>query len=1094
MQSVFKNISFLKLLFFVSIFFGLLFSLITTTPVGAANKPIVRDACYGIDNTYQTNYKSPYVTTNYMCLGKDISSELRFFQFVVNLPGVIKDASVSAVNGNNQRISFNNTGDDKTYVSIPSRGAGVYGQGMGYGALTPSSGCNKDKSNLITITAKGNGKSVTIPQINLCSFSSETRTLIPVDATGLTDDKGGVGNISSIIGEFGSVRDDPIAASEKYGLYQKEGIVSIKLSGTATQTDKDGSWYELKDGKLNIPSLKPGPYSLVFTYSDKLVAANSSVGDVSDQAADNLTFTQNNFTVRANEPFNLTPGGIQYKDSGNTVVVGPVTDNELDTKTSCVIDLTGWIICGIAQTIAKAMDGIYGLLASMMNVQPISVDFNDPNNALYNVWSQMRNIANVAFVISFLIIIFSQLTSVGVTNYGVKKLLPRLVLAAILVNVSYFIAAIGVDLSNIAGKGIYDILVDTAGDVNARIAFGWEGLIGALLGGALITGVAAGALVVTYAAAPTAVLWLALPLLLGVILAVFVAVFILAARQALIVILVVLSPLAFVAFLLPNTEKLFTLWRKSFTTMLVFFPIFAIIFGGSQVAGMLIIGTAGTSGDQGLLILLGMFTMVAPLIITPLLVRFSGGVIGQLAGMVNNKNKGLLDRTRKFSQGKADLAGKRSLRKPDTLNKFGKPTLLSRGRRIARRLDASQRNDQTMGKVYDNEAESIWANSEGGKKSLDALAKTGLQSEVDKNTAGIRLEGTAPLDLTMKVKSTKLELDAAKAKSNQMAIEATTNSGATHLGVLDPGTRVDFQNAQRALDVSEAATNSAKRIQQREFDETLAIGGRVATSAAGIDSQGIPRVVAQAVESERKAYETSVASYSVLLAQQGLVDSKGKPEVRDPITGTVTTAAIADTPGNGTLIGKAIDRSISLEEREAAGRAIVATGNIDSIAPYQDYLATALSTATAAGDTVEIQNVKALQKAYSATISSSPGKPVGLGAGEQAAMRTGDYMAPSAGTVSIVVDTATGTTRPPTVTELQTLSTVEAKGFSMDNLASMDKADIGRVIALARSGQLSAGRQTELKKTIAKTLTDVRWSGRIKPREKVLLESLKGIL
>jgi len=607
-----------------------------------------------------------------------------------------------------------------------------------------------------------------------------------------------------------------------------------------------------------------------------------------------------------------------------------------DDKTSCVIDLTGWIVCGIAQTIARAMDGIYGLLESMMKVQPISTDFNDPNNALYNVWSQMRNIANVGFVISFLIIVFSQLTNVGVTNYGVKKLLPRLVLAAILVNVSYFIAAIGVDLSNITGKGVYDILVSVSGDVNAKIAFGWEGLIGALLGGGVLTGVAAGALVATYAAAPTAILWLALPLLLGAVLAVFVAVFILAARQALIVILVVLSPLAFVAFLLPNTEKFFTLWRKSFTTMLIFFPIFAIIFGGSQVAGMLIIGTAGTGGDQALLILLGMFTMVAPLIITPLLVRFSGGVIGQLAGMVNNKNKGLLDRTRKFSQGKADLAAKRSLRQPDKLNRFGKPTLLSHGRRLARRLDAGKRNDQTMGKAYDNEAESIWANSAGGIHSLDALAKTGVQSEIDNNTAATRQKATLPVDLTLKARVTKMELDAAQSKEDQLVREMSTHVSNPQLDALNPSLRAEAQNAVREKSVSDSAGALAQGIQTQEYAEAIERNAGLAQRAGGIDTHGASRAVANAMNIQTKA------SNDIIAAE--------KTTMRDML---------------GPQLGReASNKSNSTERRLAASSMKNSVSNPKDMITTIDSLSAQLTAAISGGNVTEERVVREMQQQF----------------------------------------------------------------------------------------------------------------------------------
>ena len=54
----------------------------------------------------------------------------------------------------------------------------------------------------------------------------------------------------------------------------------------------------------------------------------------------------------------------------------------------------------------------------------------------------------------FLAIIISQLTGFGISNYGIKKMLPRLIIAAILVNLSIYICQIAVDLSNILGYGL----------------------------------------------------------------------------------------------------------------------------------------------------------------------------------------------------------------------------------------------------------------------------------------------------------------------------------------------------------------------------------------------------------------------------------------------------------------------------------------------------------------------------------------------------------------------------------------------------------------------------------------------------------------
>lgn len=44
----------------------------------------------------------------------------------------------------------------------------------------------------------------------------------------------------------------------------------------------------------------------------------------------------------------------------------------------------------------------------------------------------MRNIANVVFVVMFLVVIYSLLTGRGVGNYNIKRMLPRFIVGAIL--------------------------------------------------------------------------------------------------------------------------------------------------------------------------------------------------------------------------------------------------------------------------------------------------------------------------------------------------------------------------------------------------------------------------------------------------------------------------------------------------------------------------------------------------------------------------------------------------------------------------------------------------------------------------------------
>lgn len=319
-------------------------------------------------------------------------------------------------------------------------------------------------------------------------------------------------------------------------------------------------------------------------------------------------------------------------------------------KTSCQVDGIGWIVCPVMRFLSRAVDGAYATVAYFLTVPAVATATD--GNPLYDAWSIMRNIANVAFVIMFLAIIYSQLTSVGISNYGVKKLLPKLIIAAILVNVSYWICAIAVDLSNISGtslKGMLDSISKSlyvTGGSAAETGGGglWDGItVGLLTGGAIGIGLYVG-------------LSALLPLIVTAAFAIVMVLLVLTLRQALIVILIVVSPLAFVAFLLPNTESLFKKWKDIFMTLLLMFPIIALIFGGSSLANTVITGVASDKEAEGtwFLSLMGAAVTIVPLFITPFLIKATSGLAGRWGGMINNPNKGPFDRLRKKAEGYRD--------------------------------------------------------------------------------------------------------------------------------------------------------------------------------------------------------------------------------------------------------------------------------------------------------------------------------------------------------------------------------------------------------------------------------------------------------
>lgn len=395
----------------------------------------------------------------------------------------------------------------------------------------------------------------------------------------------------------------------------------------------------------------------------------------------------------------------------------------------------GWIICPVSNWLAEGIDAMYGIIEKFLEVQTIRGE----DSSVYIIWKVFRTIANICFILVFLAVIYSQLTGAGFSNYNIKTILPRLIAGAILLNLSFEICAIAVDVSNVLGYSIQAILstirentvtnADVAGD-----SFGWTalttfilsaGAVGGYMGLAGATGLAGGSMS-----------YLLLAALIPVGFAVLIAFVILAARQALIVVLTIIAPLAFVAFVLPGTKQWYDRWQKGFTTLLVFFPVFALLFGGSQLAGTAIINSSVDAQDAMKLpiVLIGMATMVAPLVITPFLIRFSSGLLGQIANMTNNKSRGFVDRSRNWALDNADMHKQRKVADSATRHARLQEKLQSgqsvglkdrvRGRRTAAlRMDQGKRRRES----YKKNSEETLANLHGRdwERRLNSPAEAG---------------------------------------------------------------------------------------------------------------------------------------------------------------------------------------------------------------------------------------------------------------------------------------------------------------------------------------------------------------------------------
>jgi hypothetical protein len=322
-------------------------------------------------------------------------------------------------------------------------------------------------------------------------------------------------------------------------------------------------------------------------------------------------------------------------------------------NSSCELGNIGWIICPLTTEISKIVDSAYSFVARLLTVAPLMTTGQSAN--IYKAWEIMRNFANVAFVIAFMLIIFSQLTSFGLNNYGIKKMLPRLIIAAILVNASYWICALAVDVSNILGASLNGLFKGISASAALPTTTNQATIGGATVGGwAGITAlVLAGSAAILYVG-----LSALLPALLAVVVAILTILLVLTVRQALIVLLIVISPLAFVAYLLPNTESLFKKWLAIFKTLLLMYPIIAMIFGASALASSVLLNTpVSTTNDpnqnayQIAMQIMGALVAIIPLALTPIIMKTAGSVLGRVGAFVNNPNKGPFDRMRKGAEG-----------------------------------------------------------------------------------------------------------------------------------------------------------------------------------------------------------------------------------------------------------------------------------------------------------------------------------------------------------------------------------------------------------------------------------------------------------
>ncbi len=295
-----------------------------------------------------------------------------------------------------------------------------------------------------------------------------------------------------------------------------------------------------------------------------------------------------------------------------------------------------WIMCPIINGLASLSDTIFDkLILPFLTINPVNLDPND--NPVFSAWSSFRVLANILLVIFLLVAVFGQSIGGGMIDaYTAKKIIPRVVASAILINISIYIVALALDVTNIIGSGVSELL--TAPFANAdsfRITLsegaaglGLTGLIGA---GA---GIWIGGTTLLASAIPFLLLFVVMPLVL-----VFIAIMgTLILRTGLIYLLIMVSPIAFALYCLPNTEKVFKQWWSLLFKALILYPVVMVMFATASILAVILSDTIQTSGggvEGAFSGIASVIVMMIPLFLIPKAFKLTGGALGSAYGTLS---------------------------------------------------------------------------------------------------------------------------------------------------------------------------------------------------------------------------------------------------------------------------------------------------------------------------------------------------------------------------------------------------------------------------------------------------------------------------
>ena len=552
---------------------------------------------------------------------------------------------------------------------------------------------------------------------------------------------------------------------------------------------------------------------------------------------------------------------------------------EIPTVRNCNIPWIGWIVCPISNALATALDDLYNIVTDILVISPIdsSKQFaSGQDKPIYAIWSIIRGISNIVFVILFIIVILSYITGFGLSSYSIKKIFPRLIVTAILVNLSLTICVLLVDVFNLLGHSTADIFLKIQqttmpeSDVMAINAVNWAGLLASVYG--------AGSLALALNGGVVGSTLLILGGMAGAMVTIVAVVIALSARQALVIILTIISPLAFVFNLLPNTEKWFRKWWQSFVKILAIFPIFALIYGASQLASSIIIQTAN---DSFILILVGLIVKVVPFGLLITIIKSSDAIMDRITNAATNRTKSLGEGAQDYLHRKQELQ-KTRYETGESRTFMGRFT----PRGMARSFNQGRRRDDARLRTAKSRQEALYAQRSSKLDKDYQPANADAREEMTARSAEASASAhKQQVDVSFNTMRAKVDRDMFQAKGKD---KATGKPVLKFKGIDHFDNEVEYEIAQASLikQIADRETQAANFMQQ-EFQSMRVVDNitipqeighasrtKIHDAMAGINKQYKDIILSDIIQIQRKERAEMLTQASELIKQLNLSEGE----------------------------------------------------------------------------------------------------------------------------------------------------------------------------------------------------------------------------